>query len=75
MATSAAARRRAGRPVTREPDRQRLTHRCLTPLGPSAGGRARESLQLAQTRDALLPLLMSGKVRVKDAEKIVEGVV
>jgi type I restriction enzyme S subunit len=34
-----------------------------------------ESLKLAETRDALLPLLMSGKVRVKDAEKVVEGVV
>ena len=30
---------------------------------------------LGATRDALLPLLMSGKVRVKDAEKAVEGVV
>ena len=42
-------------------------------------GRARaadeESANLAATRDALLPLLMSGKVRVKDAEKVVEGVV
>lgn len=32
-----------------------------------------ESLKLTTTRDELLPLLMSGKVRVKDAEKIVEG--
>lgn len=30
---------------------------------------------LARTRDELLPLLMSGTVRVKDAEKVVEGVV
>jgi type I restriction enzyme S subunit len=36
---------------------------------------ARESRLLAQTRDEILPLLMSGKVRVKDAEKVVEGVV
>ena len=31
----------------------------------------RESVTLAATRDALLPHLMSGKLRVKDAEKIV----
>lgn len=39
-------------------------------------GRARaaatESAQLAQARDVLLPLLMSGKLRVKDAERVVE---
>lgn len=34
----------------------------------------RESAILAATRDELLPLLMSGKARVKDAEKTVEGV-
>ncbi len=33
-----------------------------------------ESLLLASTRDALLPQLMSGKIRVKDAEKTVEEV-
>lgn len=33
-----------------------------------------ESLKLTATRDELLPLLMSGKVRVKDAEKTLEGV-
>ncbi|WP_084525752.1 restriction endonuclease subunit S [Nocardia vaccinii] len=33
-----------------------------------------ENLQLAQTRDELLPLLMSGKLRVKDAEQIVEKI-
>ncbi|WAX56204.1 hypothetical protein M6B22_16915 [Jatrophihabitans cynanchi] len=32
-----------------------------------------ENLKLAEARDELLPLLMSGKVRFKDAEKIVEG--
>jgi type I restriction enzyme S subunit len=35
----------------------------------------RESAALARSRDSLLPLLMSGKVQVKDAEKVVEGVV
>lgn len=34
-----------------------------------------ENLSLAATRDELLPLLMSGKVRVRDAEKVVEEVV
>ncbi|MEU4803062.1 restriction endonuclease subunit S [Actinosynnema sp. NPDC023587] len=34
-----------------------------------------ESDMLAATRDELLPLLMSGKVRVQKAEKVVEGVV
>lgn len=33
-----------------------------------------ENLMLAATRDALLPQLMSGKLRVKDAEAIVEEV-
>lgn len=35
----------------------------------------RESQRLATTRDELLPLLMSGKITVKDAEKTVEEVV
>lgn len=34
-----------------------------------------ESRTLAEARDSLLPLLMSGRVRVKDAETTVEGVV
>jgi type I restriction enzyme S subunit len=34
----------------------------------------RETRTLRHTRDALLPLLMSGKVRVRDAENRVEGV-
>lgn len=33
-----------------------------------------ESLTLAQLRDALLPRLMSGEIRVRDAEKVVEDV-
>ncbi len=33
-----------------------------------------ESLTLAQLRDALLPKLMSGEIRVRDAEKVVEDV-
>lgn len=34
-----------------------------------------ESLRLEQLRDVLLPQLMSGKIRVKDAERVVEGIV
>ena len=34
-----------------------------------------EQKKLASTRDVLLPALMSGKVRVKDAERVVEEVV
>lgn len=34
-----------------------------------------ESQHLTEMRDVLLPLLMSGKIRVKDAEGVVEGVV
>lgn len=33
-----------------------------------------ENLQLTTSRDQLLPLLMAGKIRLKDAEKSVEGV-
>jgi type I restriction enzyme S subunit len=34
-----------------------------------------ESANISSMRDELLPLLMSGKIRVRDAEKVVEGVV
>jgi len=33
----------------------------------------RESRALAAIRDALRPKLLSGKIRVKDAERITEG--
>lgn len=36
---------------------------------------AAESRQLAITRDALLPQLMSGKLQVKDAESVLEGAI
>lgn len=32
-----------------------------------------ESLKLAEIRDTLLPQLMSGRLRVKDAEKVLEN--
>ncbi|WP_235734463.1 restriction endonuclease subunit S [Nocardioides alcanivorans] len=44
------------------------------PLHEAAAAVVAESETLARTRDALLPLLMSGKVRVQDAGKTVEGV-
>lgn len=46
----------------------------MTGLWESALALEMESLKLTSTRDELFPLLMSGKVRVKDAEKTVEGV-
>lgn len=46
----------------------------VSELAAWAGAVVRESRQLAATRDELLPLLMSGTVRVKDAKKSVEGV-
>lgn len=41
---------------------------------PLTRGLARENRTLAETRDALLPQLMSGKLLVKDAEKSLAGV-
>jgi len=45
------------------------------PLRMRAGAALAESAALAATRDALLPLLMSGKVKVKDAESVVGGMI
>ena len=44
-------------------------------LHSSAAAAHRENETLAETRDALLPQLMSGKLRVRDAETAVEAVV
>jgi len=49
--------------------------RISIPLINLAGQAERESATLAATRDALLPQLMSGKLRVRDAETAVEAVV
>ena len=46
-----------------------------TPLMERAVEAVEENRRLAATRDELLPLLMSGKITVKDAEKTVEEVV
>ncbi len=45
------------------------------PLHARARAAALESLLLDRTRDALLPALMSGKLTVKDAERVVGGVI
>lgn len=47
----------------------------ITALGQSIASYRAESLKLAELRDVLLPELMSGRLRVKDAEKVVEEVV
>jgi type I restriction enzyme S subunit len=46
----------------------------VTPLRASMRAVQQESENLAATRDALIPALMSGKLRVRDAEKVLEGV-
>ncbi|MGW1004096.1 restriction endonuclease subunit S [Streptomyces sp. NPDC002520] len=46
--------------------------RMVAPLHAAAAQAAKENRALATLRDTLLPQLMSGRLRVKDAEKIVE---
>ncbi|WP_160330474.1 restriction endonuclease subunit S [Sphaerimonospora mesophila] len=46
--------------------------RTVAPLHAAATHASRESRQLTTLRDTLLPQLMSGRLRVRDAEKIVE---
>ncbi|WP_163164042.1 restriction endonuclease subunit S [Arthrobacter sp. Alg241-R88] len=57
------------------PDADRLHSltAVLEALDNKIGGLIRERTCLAVTRDALLPQLMSGKLRVKDAEKVLEN--
>lgn len=54
------------------PDAEKIAsmNPLMSGLWSSALNAERESLTLAATRDALLPQLMSGKLRVRDAEKI-----
>jgi type I restriction enzyme S subunit len=47
---------------------------CTTPIFEQVLANSRESRSLAQLRDLLLPKLMSGEIRLKDAEKAVEQV-
>ena len=50
-------------------------HRTALALLAKADGVTRMSETLAALRDTLLPKLISGELRVKNAEKIVEGLV
>ncbi|WP_282070140.1 restriction endonuclease subunit S [Janibacter hoylei] len=53
----------------------KATQEAITALGRTVLHARLENEKLARTRDALLPLLMSGKVTVKDAEAMVGEVV
>lgn len=57
------------------PERLRTFELCTASLVQRAAAANDENLRLAATRDELMPLLMSGKITVKDAEKTVEEVV
>ena len=46
----------------------------LEPLHTKAMNASRENLKLCALRDALLPELLSGRLRVKDAESMMESV-
>jgi type I restriction enzyme S subunit len=54
-------------------ERRQLFESVAEPLRESAHSLSDENRSLASTRDALLPQLMSGKLRVRDAEKVLEG--
>ncbi|TBO59825.1 hypothetical protein EYS09_09980 [Streptomyces kasugaensis] len=54
------------------PKTLRALDSVISPLWERALVAERESLSLATLRDTLLPQLMSGRLRVKDAERIVE---
>ena len=44
----------------------------MTPMLDHVQSNRREAVTLAAMRDLLLPKLMSGEIRVKDAEKVAE---
>lgn len=50
------------------------THRSITALSASSFNARHENRDLASIRDALLPLLMSGKLSVKGGEALVESI-
>ncbi|MFN3578500.1 MAG: restriction endonuclease subunit S, partial [Tabrizicola sp.] len=54
------------------PEVHKTFDRLIEPIFNQALGLQKESRTLAQTRDLLLPRLMSGEIRVKDAERLVE---
>jgi type I restriction enzyme, S subunit len=49
--------------------------RISLPLFDRVEASARESIVLAAIRDALLPKLLSGQIRIRNAEKLVEAAV
>jgi type I restriction enzyme S subunit len=61
-------------PVVDPREMSEATRNRITSLGKVIQERRIESQTLTTTRDALLPLLMSGKIRVKDAERAVDEV-
>ena len=59
------------------PDDQRLlcsAEAVIDPIVDGCNGNSLNSLALAQTRDLLLPKLMSGEIRLREAMKVVEAV-
>lgn len=48
-------------------------HEKVDPLHSKAAASEKESSTLRELRDTLLPRLMSGKIRVREAERVVEG--
>jgi type I restriction enzyme, S subunit len=50
-------------------------YKNVRPMDQQRAMNARQSVTLAEIRDALLPMLLSGEIRVKDAEKVVESIV
>lgn len=63
-------------PIPAIDDDKRLQFEFIaTPMREHVHSLSEESRTLAATRDALLPQLMSGKLRVKDAEQLVSEVV
>lgn len=62
-----------GLPIVQPPvDRLQKFDLAVSPLIDRALSASKESHTLAEFRDALLPKLMSGEIRVRDAEKAVE---
>ncbi|MFI0979440.1 restriction endonuclease subunit S [Streptomyces sp. NPDC021093] len=69
-------RRHLDEPVfTPSPEMRQQLDAQLRPLWERALAAEQETLSLAALRDTLLPQLMSGKLRIKDAEAIVEDTV
>jgi type I restriction enzyme, S subunit len=59
-------------PIDLPADNTRKLEDTLSSIDDTASSSERENERLAELRDTLLPLLMSGKILVRDAEQIVE---